>query len=145
MTSCSVSRKGDPELRQAPASQAIPRDTDHLRPSNLAAKTLRVVEHAPSKFGHDPCSVRRGLVAAATCCVRQARFFRCPGRLWRSQSLAWVSTPRRRQPVLFSDFRSHNRRPHARCKEMHNVWKRPVCWARLRGSTVSYPVPRMKS
>ena len=56
--------------------------TTYVRPSNLAARTLRSVEHTPSKFSHDPCPVRRGLVAAVKCCVRKARFFRCPGRLW---------------------------------------------------------------
>ena len=50
--------------------------TDHLRPSNLAAKTLSFVEHTLSKFG-DPCPVRRGLAAAVKCYVRKARFFRC--------------------------------------------------------------------
>ena len=56
---CSVSQKVGAELGQAPTSQARPGDTDHLRPSNLAARTLRSVEHTPSKFGHDPCRVRR--------------------------------------------------------------------------------------
>ena len=81
MTSCSISQKVGAELAHAPTSQARTRDTDHLRPSNLAARTLRSVEHTPSKFGHDPCTVRRGIVAAVKCCVRKTRFFRCPGRL----------------------------------------------------------------
>ena len=57
-------------------------ETDHLRPSNLATRTLRSVESTPSKFGHDPHPVRRGLVAVVKCSVRKARFPRCPGRLW---------------------------------------------------------------
>ena len=61
-------------MGQAPTSQARPRDTDHLLPSNLAAKTLSLVEHAFSKFGVDPCPVRRGLTAAVKCYVRKARF-----------------------------------------------------------------------
>ena len=70
------------ELGQAPMSQARPRDTDHLRPANLAARTLPLVEQKPSKFGHNPCPARPGLGAAVKCCARKARFFRCPGRLW---------------------------------------------------------------
>ena len=86
------------ELGQAPTPQARPRDIDHVRPSRLAARALRSVEHTPSKFGHDLHPVRRGLVAAVKCCVRKACLLRCPGRLlWkqkRSQSLVWwVSTP----------------------------------------------------
>ena len=42
--SCSVSHKVDTELGQAPESQAIPRDTDHLRLSNLAARTRSAVK-----------------------------------------------------------------------------------------------------
>ena len=78
MASCSVSPNVDTELGQAPTSQARPRDTDHLRPTKLAARTLHSVKHAASKFGHDPCPVRRGLVAAVKCCVKST-FFRCPG------------------------------------------------------------------
>ena len=52
---CSVSQKVDTELVQAPTSQAISRDTDHLRPSNLSARTVSLVEHTLSKFGGDPC------------------------------------------------------------------------------------------
>ena len=80
----SVSQKVDTELGQATTSQARSRDTEHLlvRPSNLAARALRSVEHTPSKFGHDPSRVRRGLAAAVKCYVRKARFFRCPDRLW---------------------------------------------------------------
>ena len=59
-----------------------PRDTDHLlvRPSNLAARTVSLVEHTLSKFGGDPCPVRRGLVAAMNCYVRKARCFLCRQR-----------------------------------------------------------------
>ena len=54
-------KKNHPEMGQAPTSQSRPRDTDHLRPSNLAARTLSLVEHALSKFSGDPCPVRRVL------------------------------------------------------------------------------------
>ena len=77
MTSCSVSQKVDTELGQAPMSQAISRDTDHLRPSNLAARTLSLVGHTLSKFGGDACSVRQGFAAAVKCYVRKPRFFLC--------------------------------------------------------------------
>ena len=108
MTSCSVSRKHDTELGHAPTSQARPRDTGHLRPSKLAASTLRSVEHTPSKFGHDPCPVKRGLVATVKCCVRKARFFSLSGQAVelnkRSQRLVWVSTPQRAKPVFILCF-----------------------------------------
>ena len=93
---CSVSQKIDTELGQAPTSQARRRDTDHLRPSNLAARTLSLVGHTLSKFGGDPCPVRRALAAAVKCYVRKARFSRCScEQNERSQSLVWVSTPKR--------------------------------------------------
>ena len=69
------SEKKDPGKGHAPTSRARPRDTAHLRPSNLAAKTLSLVEHTLSKFGGDPCPVRRELAAAVKCYVRKARFF----------------------------------------------------------------------
>ena len=62
--SCFRSENNHPEMGQAPTSQASPRDTDHLRPSNSAAKILSVVENSLSKFDGDPCPMRRGLVAA---------------------------------------------------------------------------------
>ena len=67
-------------MGQAPTSKARPRDTDHLRPSNLAARTLSIVEHILSKFDGDPCPVRGGTVAAVKCYVRKARFFLCRQR-----------------------------------------------------------------
>ena len=67
-------------MGQAPASQARPRDTDHLQPSNLAERTLSLVEHTISKFGCNPCPVRRGITAAVKCYVRKARFFWCRQR-----------------------------------------------------------------
>ena len=54
-------------MGQAPTPQARPRDNDHLRPSNLAASTLSLAEHALSNFGGDPCPVRRGIAAAVQC------------------------------------------------------------------------------
>ena len=70
------SEKNDAKLGQTAASQARPQDTDHLaRPSNLAARTLSLVEPARSKFCRDPCPVRRRFVAAAKCSVRKSRFF----------------------------------------------------------------------
>ena len=74
-------RKNDPGMGQAPTFHAGPRDTDRLRPSNLAARTLSLVEHTLYKFGGDPCLVRQVLVAAVKCYVLKTRFFRCPGRL----------------------------------------------------------------
>ena len=94
-------------------------ETDHLRPSNfkLGARTLRSVEHTPSKFGHDLCRVRRGLVAAVKCCLRKTRFFAvragCGTERKKPEGLVRVSTPQRGKPVLFSVFRSYNCRPKA--------------------------------
>ena len=106
MTFCSVWQNVDTELGQAPASQARPRDTDHLRPSYLAARTLRSVEHTPSSFGHDPCAVRRGLMTAVNCCVRKARFFDVRAKAVeqnRSQSVVWVFQHHQRENLfLFS-------------------------------------------
>ena len=68
-------RKIHAEMGQAPTSQARPQDTDDLRPSYLAARTLGLAEHTLSTFGGDPCPVRRRLVAAVICYVRKARSF----------------------------------------------------------------------
>ena len=87
---CSVSQKVYTEVGQAPTYQARSREADHLRP-NLAARTLRSVEHTPSKFGHDPCPVRRGFVAAVKCCERKACSGQALEQNQRSQSLMWVS------------------------------------------------------
>ena len=57
-------------MGQVPKSQARSRPKDRLQPSNLAARTLSLVEHTLSKFSGDPCAVRRGLVAAVKCYVR---------------------------------------------------------------------------
>ena len=43
-----------------PTSQAKPRDTDHLQPSNLAARTRYAGEHTSSKCGRDPRPATRG-------------------------------------------------------------------------------------
>ena len=82
-------------MGQAPTSQARPRDTDHLRPPNLAARTLSLVEHTLSKFGGDPCPVRRVTAAAVKCYVRKARFPASVEQNERIQSLVWVATPQR--------------------------------------------------
>ena len=76
-------RKNDPEMGDAPTSQARPRDTDQLQPSNLAGRSLSLVEHTLSNFGGDPCPVRRGIVAALKfyLYVRKTRFF-----LWRQRT-----------------------------------------------------------
>ena len=58
-----------------PSKTSRPRDTDQLRPSNLAARALSLVENTLSKFSGDPCPVRRGIVAAVKCFVRKVRFF----------------------------------------------------------------------
>ena len=68
-------RKIHAEMGQTPTSQANPQDTDHLRPSHLAAGTLSLVERTLSTFGGDPCPVRRRLVAAVICYLRKARSF----------------------------------------------------------------------
>ena len=115
MTSCSVSGKRYTELGQAPTSQARPRDTDHLRPSKLAARTLSLVENTLSKFGGDPCPVRRGTMATVKSCVRKARFFRCPGRLWNrtreARALCGFQHHKGENLFCFSVFRSDHYRP----------------------------------
>ena len=70
-----VDQKETSKMGQAPRSQARPQDTDHLRPSHLAVRTLNLVEHTLSTFGGNPCPVRRGFVAAVKCYVRKARSF----------------------------------------------------------------------
>ena len=77
MTSYSASQNVDTELGQAPTSEARPQDTDHLLPSNLAAKTRSLVEHTFSKLGGDPSPGRWALAAAVKRHVRKARCFRC--------------------------------------------------------------------
>ena len=76
MTSCSASQKVDTELGQAATSQARPRDTNHLRPTNLATTTLSLAEHTLTKIGGDACPVSRGSAAAVKCSVRIAHFSR---------------------------------------------------------------------
>ena len=70
-------------LGHAHTSQARYRATDHLRPSKLAARIARLVEHttycAPPKLS-PMIRASQGLVAAVKCCARKARYFRCPGR-----------------------------------------------------------------
>ena len=74
---------------------------------------------APSKFGHDPCPVKRGHVAAVKCCVRKTRFFRCPGRGFGTQQekpepSVGLNTAKGK-PVLFFCFPiPYNCRPHRR-------------------------------
>ena len=74
------SEKNPPEMGQATTSQARPRDSDPLRPSNVAAKTFSLVEYTLSKFGGDPFPVRGGPMAAVKCYVRKSRFFLCRQR-----------------------------------------------------------------
>ena len=89
----------------------VPRETSRRRPSmalKLGREDLRSVDHTPSKFGHDPFPVRRGLVAAVKCCMRKSRFFAvrtCFGTEIRSYNLVWVSTPKGENlfSFLFSD------------------------------------------
>ena len=93
-------------------SQARPPDTAHPRYLRLAARTLRSVENTPSKFGHDPCPVRRGLVAAVKCCVRKSRFFFAvrPGRGTEQEKpeppVGFNTT--KGKNCFFFVFRSHN-------------------------------------
>ena len=70
-----VLQKTDTELGQAPKLRTGPRDTDYLRPSNLAARTLSLVEHSLFKCSRAPFPVRRGIVAAVKCCARKTLFF----------------------------------------------------------------------
>ena len=109
------SGKNHPGMGQAHTSQARPRDTDNLRLSNLAARTLGLAEHTLSKFGGDPCPVRRGLPAAVKCYVRKARFFLVLAANRNDPSLptallAGFSTMKGK-PVLFSVFWKGNCRP----------------------------------
>ena len=108
------SEKSYPEMGQAPTSQARPRHTAHLRPSNLAARTLSLVEHTLSKFCRDPCPVRRGLVTALKCYVRKARFF-CVGDQKRSITTDGIARGFQHDEgtsCFVCCFRSHNcRRP----------------------------------
>ena len=69
------SEKNDIERGQAPTSQARSRDTDHLRPSNLAARILSWWSIHSPKIGHDPCSEWRGLVAAVKSDMREKHVF----------------------------------------------------------------------
>ena len=96
-------------MGQAPTSQARSRDVDYLRPSHLAAGTLSLVKHALSKFGGEPCSVRRRLVAAVNevLCARNT-FFLAEAAFRNGPSLptallACVSAMKG-TPVLFSVF-----------------------------------------
>ena len=107
-------RKNDPEMGDAPTSQARPRDTDQLQPSNLAGRSLSLVEHTLSNFGGDPYPVRRtrgsGEVLRA-----KITFFLVSAAIRNDPSLptallAGVSTTKGNF-VLFSVFRSHNNPP----------------------------------
>ena len=108
-----LTRKNEPEMGQALTSQARPQDTHHLRPSNLATRTLSLVEHTLSKFCCDSCPVKRGLVAAVTCFVRKARFLlrRQRPEMTHHKALFAGFSRMKGKPVLFSVFRSFNRRP----------------------------------
>ena len=55
----------------------------------LAAKALSFVEHMVSKFGGDPCPVRRGLAAAVKCYVRKTRFILCRQRTGMTHHYRW--------------------------------------------------------
>ena len=109
-------KKHDTEMGHSPTSRARPRDADHLRPSNIAARILRSVEHTPSKFWRDPCPVRRGLVAAAKCSARKTRAFlgrqRTKMTHYYRRHCSWLFCSMKGKPkaFLFSVFRSHNSR-----------------------------------
>ena len=59
--------------RNGSGSQVSSETSRHRSPT--AAGTLSLVEHTLSTFGGDPCPVRRRLVAAVICYVRNARSF----------------------------------------------------------------------
>ena len=113
-------RKNHPEMGQAPTSQARPRYTDHVRPSNLAARTLSLVEHMLSKFGGDTyvaCEARTHgsnevLCANSTFFLVQAVNRNDPSLP--TALLAGFSTMKGK-PVLFSVLRPHNCRPQVLC------------------------------
>ena len=91
-TSCSVSQKVGTELGQDPTSQARDRDTDHLRPSNLAARTLRSVEHTPSMFGYDSCRGEDSWRQSSVVCEKSTFFSlsrQAVEHNKRSQGLVW--------------------------------------------------------
>ena len=95
----SISQTVDKELGLAPTSHARPRDTEHPRPSNLAARSLSLVEHTLSKVG-DPCPVRRGIAAAVKCCLKST-FFPLLLNRTTGQSPVWVSTSTPQRDDLF--------------------------------------------
>ena len=104
-------------MGQAPTSQARTRDTYHLRPSHLVARTLTLGEHTISKLCRDACAVKRGLVAAVKCYVRKARFFLCRQRTEMTHHYYRRHCSRgfctiKGNPASFSVFRSHNCRPY---------------------------------
>ena len=67
--------KNDLEMGQAPTSQARPHNPDHLRPSNLAATTLRLVDHILSKFWWLPVSCEaRNRGSGEVLCAKSAFF-----------------------------------------------------------------------
>ena len=110
MTSCSVSQKVDTELGQAPTLQARPRDTDHLQPSNLAARALRSVQHAPYKFGHDPCPVRQDSWRQSSAVCEKHVFFAPRADYGTEQQKPGPCggfNTTKGKPVLFSVFRTH--------------------------------------
>ena len=83
----------NPEMGQVPTSQARPRDTAHVRPSNLAATTPSLVEDTLFRFCRDPCPVRRGLVAAVKClCAKKSVFFLCRQRTEITRHYRWHFT-----------------------------------------------------
>ena len=63
-----------------PTSQAKPRDTVHLRPSNLAARTVSLVEHTLSNLCRDPCPVGSRTRGSGEVLCAKARFFLCRQR-----------------------------------------------------------------
>ena len=113
-----IGKKGGADMGQARMSQARTRDTDDLRSSNLAAWTLRSVEHTPSNFGRDPWPVRQGLVAAVKCSVRKTRNFCCPragcGTEKQKPEPCVGFNTTKADTCLFCVFRSHKCLPQGR-------------------------------
>ena len=78
MTCCSVSQSVDPELGQAPTSQARPRDRPPtIRPSNLAARTVSLVEYTLSMICRDawPVKARTRGSGEVLCACAKTHFF----------------------------------------------------------------------
>ena len=114
MTSFSIQQKAHTKMDQAVTPQTRPPGTDHLRASNLPPTTLCSVEHAPSKYRSNPCSVRRALGGGGQCCVEKHVFLLTQagfGTGKRVIALCGFQHHKGEPPVSVSVVRSHKNRP----------------------------------